>query len=206
MVKKEKYVYHFITGVCERVISLNITSVEVQGGVQRLQTMWTPELVRDLEVYHNIDAETELTNLLSQHVAAEIDREILENLNENTQPENGFDIAYFPVIRQIHPRLIAQDIVPLQPLELPIGRLQYFTTNLEQEFESYLSDITWRSDETWSYENFYGSKIGIKMELKPHGFIKKYRSVFDTNDTIEVTYDGVPEPGNRYENLNPLIN
>jgi hypothetical protein len=64
MVKKEKYVYHFITGVCERVISLNITSVEVQGGVQRLQTMWTPELVRDLEVYHNIDTEIYYHNML----------------------------------------------------------------------------------------------------------------------------------------------
>ena len=275
MIKKEKYVHHFITGVCERVITLNMTSVEVQGGVRRLRTMWIPELVQDLEVYNNIDAEAELTNLLSQHVAAEIDREILENIrgmepiepeyvdpiqpkrsimtigevternqrrvtreqavnrwgdlgflsghnreniatlldgqasaliNENTQPENGFDTVHFPTIRQVHPRLIAQDIVPLQPMELPTIDIQYFTTNLEQEVESEMDKITWRTDETWSYENLYGSKIGIKMELRPHDFIKKYRSVFDTNDTIEVMYDGVPEPGNRHENINPLIN
>lgn len=80
MIKKQKYVHDFVTGICVPQIEMNLTSVEVQGDMRPLNITWTPELAQDLAGYHNIDAEQELTNLLSEHVAAEIDREIIDNL------------------------------------------------------------------------------------------------------------------------------
>jgi len=45
-----------------------------------LRATWSPELAQDVSAFHNIDAEAELTALLSEQVAAEIDREILRDL------------------------------------------------------------------------------------------------------------------------------
>ena len=48
------------------------------GVFKRLKSTWTVDLVRDVQAFHNINAEMELTALLSQEIAAEIDRQILE--------------------------------------------------------------------------------------------------------------------------------
>jgi hypothetical protein len=45
-----------------------------------LKAKWTPELGQDLNAYHNLDAEVELTSILSEQIALEIDREILQDL------------------------------------------------------------------------------------------------------------------------------
>jgi hypothetical protein len=45
-----------------------------------LKAVWTPELAQDLNAYHSIDAEAELTALLSEYVSMEIDLEILDML------------------------------------------------------------------------------------------------------------------------------
>lgn len=58
-------------------ITLRFSSVTVNTVTRKLRAHWTPELAQDLEAYHSIDAEAELTALLSEHVAAEIDREII---------------------------------------------------------------------------------------------------------------------------------
>ncbi len=47
-----------------------------------LKVNWTREMADDLQAYHSIDAEAELTALLSEEIAAEIDREIINNLFE----------------------------------------------------------------------------------------------------------------------------
>lgn len=61
-------------------ITLRFSSVTVNTITRKLRAHWTPELAQDLEAYHSIDAEAELTALLSEHVAAEIDREIISDL------------------------------------------------------------------------------------------------------------------------------
>ena len=48
------------------------------GIFKRLKSTWAVDLARDVQAFHNIDAEAELTALLSQEIAAEIDRQILE--------------------------------------------------------------------------------------------------------------------------------
>jgi hypothetical protein len=45
-----------------------------------MNAKWTPELGQDLNAYHNLDAEVELTSILSEQIGLEIDREILEDL------------------------------------------------------------------------------------------------------------------------------
>ena len=47
---------------------------------KKLKAKWTPELGQDLNAYHNLDAEVELTSVLSEQIGLEIDRELLEDL------------------------------------------------------------------------------------------------------------------------------
>jgi hypothetical protein len=47
-----------------------------------LRAQWSPELAQDVAAFHNIDAEAELTALLSEQIAAEVDREILRDLRK----------------------------------------------------------------------------------------------------------------------------
>jgi len=61
-------------------ITIRFSSVTVNTETRKLRAHWTPELAQDLEAYHSIDAEAELTALLSEHIAAEIDREIIIDL------------------------------------------------------------------------------------------------------------------------------
>jgi hypothetical protein len=91
MIKKQKYIMDFVTGICVPEIEMNLGEVnfemdmvQVAGGVRALRATWTPELAQDVQAYHNIDAEAELTAMLGDAVAREIDREILENIQAMT--------------------------------------------------------------------------------------------------------------------------
>lgn len=55
-------------------------SYEVQAEARTIRATWTPEMVQDLQAFHNIDAEAELRGLLAQEIANEIDREIINDL------------------------------------------------------------------------------------------------------------------------------
>ena len=61
-------------------IDIKVDSVAVVAQTKKLKAKWTPELAQDLNAYHNLDAEVELTSILSEHIALEIDQEILEDL------------------------------------------------------------------------------------------------------------------------------
>ena len=61
-------------------IDIKVDSVSVTAITKKLKAKWTPELGQDLNAYHNLDAEVELTSILSEQIALEIDREILEDL------------------------------------------------------------------------------------------------------------------------------
>lgn len=61
-------------------IDIKITAVSVQAETRKLKAKWTPELAQDLNAYHNLDAEVELTQILSEQIALDIDREILNQL------------------------------------------------------------------------------------------------------------------------------
>ena len=63
-------------------VSFDLDSVTVSVTERKLRAQWSPELAQDVAAFHNIDAEAELTALLSEQVAAEIDREILRDLRK----------------------------------------------------------------------------------------------------------------------------
>ena len=61
-------------------IEIQVDSVSVTARTKKLKAKWSPELGQDLNAYHNLDAEVELTSILSEQIALEIDREILGDL------------------------------------------------------------------------------------------------------------------------------
>ncbi len=63
-------------------VSFTLDEVVVAVEERKLRATWSPELAQDVSAFHNIDAEAELTAMLSEQVAAEIDREILRDLRK----------------------------------------------------------------------------------------------------------------------------
>ena len=61
-------------------IDIKVDSIAVTAQTKKLKAKWTPELGQDLNAYHNLDAEVELTGILSEQIALEIDQEILGDL------------------------------------------------------------------------------------------------------------------------------
>jgi len=63
-------------------VSFKLDSVTVSVEERKLRATWSPELAQDVSAFHNIDAEAELSALLAEQIAAEIDREILRDLRK----------------------------------------------------------------------------------------------------------------------------
>ena len=61
-------------------IDIKVDSIAITAQTKKLKAKWTPELGQDLNSYHNLDAEVELTSVLSEQIALEIDKEILNDL------------------------------------------------------------------------------------------------------------------------------
>jgi hypothetical protein len=59
--------------------SLELNSITVGVNARTLRATWAPELAQDISALHNIDVEAELTALLSQQIANEIDHDIINN-------------------------------------------------------------------------------------------------------------------------------
>jgi len=64
-------------------IDISVSQEPIVAKTRKLKAVWTPELAQDLNAYHSIDAEAELTALLSEYIGMEIDLEILDMLISN---------------------------------------------------------------------------------------------------------------------------
>ena len=64
-------------------INVSMQSSMVAAKTRKLKAQWTPEFAQDLNAYHSIDAEAELTSMLSEYISMEIDLEILDMLIRN---------------------------------------------------------------------------------------------------------------------------
>ena len=84
-------------------IDLELKSIPIVAKTRKLKAVWTPELAQDLNAYHSIDAEAELTAMLSEYISLEIDLEILDMLIVNAQTEDFWSTrigqVYNPQIR-----------------------------------------------------------------------------------------------------------
>ena len=73
-------------------VSFKLDSVTVSVEERKLRATWSPELAQDVAAFHNIDAEAELTAILSEQIAAEIDREILRDLRSAAPWQKRWDV------------------------------------------------------------------------------------------------------------------
>jgi len=64
-------------------VNLEMRSEQIVAKTRKIKALWTPEFSQDLQMYHNIDAEAELTALLGELISMEIDLEILDMLVQN---------------------------------------------------------------------------------------------------------------------------
>jgi len=71
-------------------IDIKIESIAVTASTRKLRARWSPELAQDLNAYHSLDAEVELTQILSEQIALELDREILNDLLVQASGANFF--------------------------------------------------------------------------------------------------------------------
>lgn len=73
-------------------VSFKMDAVTVSVQERKLRATWSPELAQDVSAFHNIDAEAELTAILSEQIAAEIDREILRDLRKDAPWQARWDV------------------------------------------------------------------------------------------------------------------
>ncbi len=73
-------------------VGIELAYLTISTEERKLRATWSPEMAQDVAVYQNIDAEAELTAVLSQQIAAEIDREILRELRVAGPWQLRFDV------------------------------------------------------------------------------------------------------------------
>ena len=66
-------------------VNLELRSLPIVAKTRKLKAVWSPELAQDLNAYHSVDAEAELTSMLSDYISMEIDLEILDMLINDAQ-------------------------------------------------------------------------------------------------------------------------
>jgi len=71
-------------------INVRMQSQAITAKTKKLKAVWTPEFAQDLAAYQNIDAEAELTNIMSEYISMEIDLEILDMLIEDAAAETEY--------------------------------------------------------------------------------------------------------------------
>lgn len=69
-------------------INISMQSQAITAKTKKLRAAWTPEFAQDLNAYQNLDAEAELTNIMSEYISLEIDLEILDMLIEDVPSSN----------------------------------------------------------------------------------------------------------------------
>ena len=69
-------------------INISMQSQAITAKTKKLKAAWTPEFAQDLNAYQNLDAEAELTNIMSEYISLEIDLEILDMLIEDVPSAN----------------------------------------------------------------------------------------------------------------------
>jgi len=160
-----------------KLITISVESIRVLSEPRRIRAVWTPEMTQDLQAFHGINVETELTNLLSEQIRNEIDQQIIRDLNDNQvfynqnnlteainrwgriggnilNHEPDFEHIALPIARRITAQTIGLDLVTVQPLTPP--DLQLYTVLPNEE--------GWFADGTFD-------SILIKMDMKPFYFI-----------------------------------
>jgi hypothetical protein len=95
-------------------INIKMQSQAIVAKTKKLKAVWTPEFAQDLNAYQNIDAEAELTNVMSEYISMEIDLEILDMLIEDAAAAT----EYWSAVNN----------VTLSATQLPTASLGFYNT------------------------------------------------------------------------------
>ena len=155
MISKSIPGFCFVDPTNKETVNIRFTSVNVVGEPRRIRALWTPELAQDVAAFHNIDAEAELTALLTENLRNEIDQQILQDLA-------------LPIARRVAAQTIGLDLVGVRPLELPRGLLEFLDYNQEDNF------MALPNEEGWYTKGIFES-ILIKIDMLPFKFIPPTR-------------------------------
>jgi hypothetical protein len=96
-------------------INVQLQSQAITAKTKKLKAVWTPEFAQDLNAYQNLDAEAELTNIMSEYISLEIDLEILDMLIQDVPSSN---VEYWSAVNN----------VTLGANTLPTASLGFFNT------------------------------------------------------------------------------
>jgi hypothetical protein len=96
-------------------INISMQSQAITAKTKKLKAAWTPEFAQDLNAYQNLDAEAELTNIMSEYISLEIDLEILEMLIDDAPAANT---EYWSAVNN----------VTLDATTLPTASLGFYNT------------------------------------------------------------------------------
>lgn len=96
-------------------INISMQSQAITAKTKKLKAVWTPEFAQDLNAYQNLDAEAELTNIMSEYISLEIDLEILDMLIQDVPSTN---VEYWSAINN----------TTLGASTLPTASLGFFNT------------------------------------------------------------------------------
>lgn len=115
-------------------IDIKIESIAITATTRKLRARWSPELAQDLNAYHSMDAEVELTGILSENIALEIDREILSDLVTNA---NGANLYWSRAPGKFVNKLTGANIQMASSLS--IG--PQFTGNVQEWYQTLIETI-----------------------------------------------------------------
>ena len=115
-------------------IDIKIESISITATTRKLRARWSPELAQDLNAYHSMDAEVELTSILSEQIALEIDREILNDL---VTQANGAQMYWSRAPGKFVNKLTGQPIV----LNTALSIGPQFTGTVREWYETLVETI-----------------------------------------------------------------
>jgi len=115
-------------------IDIKIEAISITATTRKLRARWSPELAQDLNAYHSMDAEVELTSILSEQIALEIDREILNDL---VTQANGAQMYWSRAPGKFINKLTGQPIV----LNTALSIGPNFTGTVREWYETLIETI-----------------------------------------------------------------
>jgi len=185
-------------------IDVQLKSEAIVAKTRKLKAQWTPEFAQDLNAYHSIDAEAELTGILSQYISMEIDLEILDMLIQN-----AYTVEYWSAVNNQAITSAGQSATSLGYYNTQGGWFQTLGTKL-QKVSNTIHQLTLRGGANFlvtsptvatileSIPGFASDGDGEKMEfnfgIQKVGSLnsryKVYKNPYMTENVILMGYKG----------------
>ena len=185
-------------------INVALKSEAIVAKTRKLKAQWTPEFAQDLNAYHSVDAESELTGILSQYISMEIDLELLDMLIQN-----AFTTEYWSAVNNQTITSAGQSAVSLGFYNTQGGWFQTLGTKL-QKVSNIIHQLTLRGGANFlvtsptvatileSIPGFAADGTGEKLEynfgIQKVGSLnsryKVYKNPYMTENVILMGYKG----------------